>query len=373
MSAPEPASDRTLESPDRAASEGDIPKGGLPDAESPNGASTSGDSPEDGPSREWLKMTRPYMDPDPVRSVSGLAVSLIGFVGFWIAAFLALEVSYLLTLLLTVPTAAFLVRLFMIQHDCGHGSYFRSRTARDVVGFCIGVLTLTPYQYWRRTHAHHHAHTGDLDLRGFGDVETLTVREYQALSKRGRLGYRIYRNPVTLLLLGPLFHFVLKHRYPREVPREWTQAWRSIWATNACLAGILILAAFTIGLIPFLMVQGPVTLMAGATGILLFYVQHQFEETYWDRAPDWDFFEAAVYGSSHLVLPKPLQWMTASIGLHHVHHLSSRIPSYRLQECLDANPALQEATRVTLKDSARLFRLTLWDEDRGRMIRFNEL
>jgi acyl-lipid omega-6 desaturase (Delta-12 desaturase) len=318
-------------------------------------------------------MTGPFVGPDTRRSVVQLVLTAGGFVGFWGAAFAALQVSYLLTLALTVPAAGFLVRLFMIQHDCGHGSFFRSRKARDVVGFCIGVLTLTPYQYWRRTHAHHHAHSGDLDLRGFGDVDTLTVAEYRALSRTRRLAYRIYRNPLTLLVAGPIFHFVLKHRYPWEVPRDWTQAWASIWWTNACLAGILVLAALTIGLGPFLLVQGPITLISGAAGILLFYVQHQFEETYWHRKPDWDFFEAAVLGSSHLVLPRPLQWLTASIGIHHVHHLSSRIPNYRLQECLEANPELQQATRITLRDSARLFRLTLWDEDEGRMIGFREL
>jgi acyl-lipid omega-6 desaturase (Delta-12 desaturase) len=318
-------------------------------------------------------MTAPFQGPDLRRSVTQLTGTAAAFVLFWIAAFLALQVSYLLTLALTVPAAGFLVRLFMIQHDCGHGSYFRSRRARDWVGFCVGVLTLTPYQYWRRTHAHHHAHSGDLDLRGFGDVDTLTVKEYLARPRRSRLAYRIYRHPLAILLVGPVVHFVIQHRYPRKVPREWKQAWASIWWTNLCLAGILVAAAFTVGLVPFLMVQVPVTLISGSTGILLFYVQHQFEEAYWDRKPDWDFFEAAVYGSSHLVLPRPLSWLTADIGIHHVHHLSAGIPNYRLKECLDANPPLQEATRITLRDTARLFRLTLWDEEAGRMIGFRDL
>lgn len=318
-------------------------------------------------------MTAPFIGPDDRRSTLQLVGTALAFFGFWAAAYQALEISYLLTLALTVPAAGFLVRLFMIQHDCGHGSYFSSKGAQDLVGRCIGVLTLTPYAYWRRTHAHHHAHSGDLDLRGFGDVETLTVREYRALSRRGQLQYRIYRNPATLLLIGPLFHFVLKHRYPWEVPRDWKQAWASIWWTNAMIAAILIVSAFTIGLGPFLMVQAPITLLAGSAGILLFYVQHQFEETYWDTRPDWDYFEAALKGSSHLVLPAPLQWLTASIGIHHVHHLSSRIPNYRLQECLDANPDLQRATRISVRDMARLFRLVLWDEEGRRMIGFRDL
>lgn len=324
-------------------------------------------------SRDLLSMTAPFTGPDDRRSILQLFVTAAAFLSCWIAAYLALEISYLLTLALTVPAAAFLVRLFMIQHDCGHGSYFSSRRAQDIVGRCIGVLTLTPYEYWRRTHAHHHAHSGDLDLRGFGDVETRTVREYLALSPSQQRQYRIYRHPATLLLLGPLFHFVLKHRYPWEVPRDWKQAWASIWWTNAMIAAILFVSAFTIGLGQFLMVQGPITLLAGAAGILLFYVQHQYEETYWHTKPDWDFFEAAVHGSSHLVLPAPLQWLTASIGIHHVHHLSSRIPNYRLQECLEANPGLQQVKRITLRDFARLFRLTLWDEEKRRMVGFREL
>ena len=318
-------------------------------------------------------MTRPWMGPDTRRSFVQLVGTAAGFALLWAAAYLALGVGYWLTLILAVPTAAFLVRLFMIQHDCGHGSYFRSRRAQEVVGFIIGVLTLTPYHYWRRTHAHHHAHSGDLDLRGFGDVETLTVREYLDRSRLGRLAYRVYRNPITLLVAGPIFHFVLKHRYPWEVPRDWKQAWRSIWWTNVCLVAVLAAAALTIGLGPFLLVQVPVTLISGAVGILLFYVQHQFEETYWHRKPEWDFFEASVLGSSHLVLPPPLQWLTASIGIHHVHHLSSRIPNYRLRECLEANPDLQQATRITFRDFGRLFRLTLWDENAEKMIRFRDL
>ncbi len=318
-------------------------------------------------------MTAPFLGPDNRRSILQLTGTAAAFFFLWATAYRALEISYSITLVLALSAAMFLVRLFMIQHDCGHGSYFTSRRAQDVVGFCIGILTLTPYYYWRRTHAHHHAHSGDLDLRGFGDVDTLTVREYVALSRAQRLWYRVYRNPATLLLAGPLFHFVLKHRYPWEVPRDWKQAWASIWWTNAGIAGVLIVSALTIGLGRFLMVQIPITLISGAAGILLFYAQHQFERTYWHTRPDWDFFEASVIGSSHLVLPGPLQWLTASIGIHHVHHLSSRIPNYRLQECVDANPELQQATRITLRNIGPLFRLTLWDEERRRMIGFREL
>jgi omega-6 fatty acid desaturase (delta-12 desaturase) len=261
----------------------------------------------------------------------------------------------------------------MIQHDCGHGSYFRSRWARDWTGFCIGVLTLIPYQYWRRTHAYHHANSGNLDLRGFGDIETITVREYLSLPRHRRLYYRIYRNPIVLFGIGPTYQFFIKHRYPWDVPRSWKKEWASVWWTNTCLIGLLVLMAYTIGLQRFLLIQVPVVLLTSSIGVWLFYVQHQFENTYWHRDDEWNFFDAVLHGSSHLVLPKPLQWITANIGLHHVHHLSSQIPNYKLESCLRANPDLQRATRITIADTWGLLRLTLWDEETRRLIRFRDL
>jgi len=325
------------------------------------------------PAAEWKERMAPFRGADLRRSVTQLAVTLVGFAALWTLMLFSLEVHYGLTLLLAFPTAGFLIRLFIIQHDCGHGSYFRSRRARDVVGFCIGVLTLIPYQYWRRTHAYHHAHSGDLDFRGFGDIDTVTVEEYQALTRWGRLGYRLYRNPLLFLTVGPLFHFVVKHRYPWDVPRDWKQAWASVWWTNLCLLGVLLLAWQTIGLQRFFLVQIPVTVLTCSIGVWLFYVQHQFEDTYWHRHEEWDYFEAALQGSSHLVLPKPLQWITGNIGIHHVHHLNSQIPNYRLQECLDATPALQQARQVTIRQSWKLLFLTLWDEESQRLIGFREL
>lgn len=320
----------------------------------------------------WKKALAPFRGADTRRSIIQLTTTAIAFVALWTAMLFSLEVHYALTLVLAFPTAGFLVRLFMIQHDCGHGSYFRSRRARDWVGFCIGVVTLVPYQYWRRTHAHHHAHTGDLDFRGFGDIDTLTLEEYRALTPLKRLGYRLYRNPIILLTIGPVFQFVIKHRYPWDIPRSWTQAWASVWWTNACLVGIVLLMSATIGLERFLLVQAPVTAISGSIGVWLFYVQHQFEETYWHHNEDWDFFDAALHGSSHLVLPKPLQWMTAHIGLHHIHHLNATIPNYRLPECLEADERLQQATKITFADSWRLLNLTLWDEESQRLIGFRE-
>ncbi|MDP3939339.1 MAG: fatty acid desaturase [Deltaproteobacteria bacterium] len=321
----------------------------------------------------WRKIVVPYRGADTGRSVVQLATTVCFFAASWAAMLWSMDVSYLLTLLFALPASGFLIRLFMIQHDCGHGSYFQHRRARDWVGFCIGVITLIPYRYWRRTHAHHHAHSGNLDFKSFGDITTKTVREYQELPRRRKLAYRLYRHPIILLGIGPTYQFVFKHRYPWDMPRTWKKEWGSVWWTNLCLAGIVVLMAQTIGLQRFLLIQVPVTLMTCTIGVWLFYVQHQFDNTYWRRQPNWNFFDAVLQGSSHLVLPKPLQWITASIGLHHVHHLSSMIPNYKLQECLDSCQSLQAATRVRIKDTWKLLRLTLWNEETGRLVTFGDL
>ena len=322
--------------------------------------------------RKFNALVEPFVGADDRRSVLQLLTSVIPFVTLWILAWRALDVGYWLTVLLALPTAGFLMRMFMIQHDCGHGSFFTSRRARDVVGFCIGVLTLVPYQYWRKTHAYHHAHSGDLDFRGFGDIDTLTLREYRARSFWGRMAYRVYRHPLVLFGIGPLFHFVVKHRYPWDIPRNWTQAWRSVWLTNLALAILTAGVVVLVGWKAFLAVHVPVVLFTTSLGVWLFYVQHQFEDTYWHRHDDWDYYDAALQGSSCLALPRPLQWITANIGIHHVHHLSARIPNYKLQECMDAVPEFQEVTRLTLRDSWRLTRLALWDEDALELISFRE-
>ncbi len=321
----------------------------------------------------WNRILRPYWGADTRRSVTQLTLTVLAFLGFWYASYRALEVGWWLTLLLAIPTTGFLMRLFMIQHDCGHGSYFKSRAARDWVGRAIGVLLLTPYDYWRKTHAYHHAHSGDLDFRGFGDIDTLTVREYRALPRAKRIGYRIYRNPVLLLTVGPLFHFVVKHRYPWDIPREWTGAWRSVWGTNLALVVIVVGMSMTIGLREFLMVQGPVTAMACALGVYLFYVQHQFEQTYWKWHEEWDYYDSALHGSSYLKLPAPLQWLTAYIGVHHIHHMSARIPNYRLQQVHEENPEFHVAKTLRFRDTIRLLALSLWDEESERLIGFGEL
>lgn len=260
----------------------------------------------------------------------------------------------------------------MIQHDCGHGAFFRRRRINDWIGRAISVLTLTPYDSWRQAHAVHHASSGHLERRGVGDIDTLTVREYRALSPWGRLRYRLYRHPVVLFGIGPAFVFVLQHRLPHSVTRNRNQAWFNAMATNLATALVVATVIWFIGLETFLMVQVPITLLAASIGVWLFYVQHQFEGTYWAESQNWDLHEAALNGSSHYDLPLPLRWLTANIGMHHLHHLSSRIPYYRLPRVLRDHPDLKSVGRVTLWQSFGCVRLTLWCETTRRLISFRE-
>ncbi len=321
----------------------------------------------------WNALLEPYLGADTRRSIVQLLTSVVPFMVLWYLAMRGLEVGYWLTLLLAIPAAGFLMRMFMIQHDCGHGSFFHSRKARDWVGRCIGVVLLTPYDYWKRTHAYHHAHSGDLDFRGFGDVDTFTVREYLSWPRWKRLRYRLYRNPLILFGLAPFYQFFLKHRYPFDIPKNWKHAWRSVWWTNAAIAALVAVMWMAVGIERFLLVQLPITMIASTLGIWMFYVQHQYEDTYWHHHDDWDYYEASLYGSSYLVLPKPIQWLTANIGVHHVHHMSARIPNYRLQQVHDENPEFHVVTKVRFRDTIRLINLALWDEESRRLIRFRDL
>lgn len=323
--------------------------------------------------RAWNQILSPYKGADTRRSVIQVLNSAIPFFLTWWLMLRSLEVSYALTLLLAVPAMGFMTRLFIIQHDCGHGSFFRSSQMSQVVGFLIGIITLTPYGYWRRTHAIHHATAGDLDGREFGDVATITVREYLSRGTWGRFRYRVYRNPFVLFGVGAAFQFVVKHRLPWDTPFAWKKEWASVLWTNLAIAGVITLMVQTIGWRSFLLVQAPITLLAASWGVWLFYMQHQFEDTYWQPNDSWDYHDAALHGSSHYALPKVLQWFTGNIGLHHVHHLSSRIPNYKLQQCHDENPELQKATSLTLKESLSCIKLKLWDEASGKLISWKEL
>ena len=324
------------------------------------------------PARYWARIAAEYGAPDARRSILQLLTTIIPLAALWTAMSITVKDAYWITLLLSVPTAAFLVRLFMIQHDCGHRSFFRSPRFNDLLGHLIGVLTLTPHGYWRRAHNIHHATSGNLEKRGIGEVSVLTVREYVALSRWRRLAYRLYRHPVAFLIIGPLYLFVLKHRLPLDLLRRYPAALISVMATNVAIVGLMAALALWLGLTEALMVQAPIIFLSAVAGIWLFYVQHQFEQAYWRTDDGWDFHEAAVHGSSYYDLPQPFRWLTADIGIHHIHHLSSRIPNYRLHECLADNAELRDTGRLSLRDSLRCARLALWDEDSRRLISFRD-
>jgi omega-6 fatty acid desaturase (delta-12 desaturase) len=301
-----------------------------------------------------------------------LAITAVPFFVIWALIWAALDHGYWLGLLLEVPAAGLLVRLFMIQHDCGHGSFFRSRVANDWVGRAIGVVTLTPYDYWRHNHARHHAGSGNLDHRGLGDIDTLTVREFLAQPRWRRILYRLYRHPMVMFGVGPTYLFVLKHRLPVGMMRGGWKPWLSAMGTNAGIAALVAVGIWMVGCGPFLLVHLPIMVMAASIGVWLFYVQHQFEDTYWSHDEDWSFHEAALHGSSHYHLPVVLRWFTANIGIHHIHHLCSRIPCYRLPDVLRDHPQLAGVGRMTLLQSLKSVRLVLWDERRLQLVSFAE-
>lgn len=310
----------------------------------------------------WRKTLEPYKRPSTRAAITQLANTALPFVLCWYLMARSLSVSYLLTLALAVPTSFLLVRLFILQHDCGHMSFFPSRKANHVVGSVLGLVTMFPYGYWRRTHALHHATSGNLEEREMGDVRTLTVREYLRLSPGRRLLYRLYRNPLVLLGLGPLYQFGLKHRFPFGIPWSWKREWLSVLWTNVGLVCAFVALSAWLGWQGVLLVHMPVFFMSGAVGVFLFYIQHQFEDTYWQPKETWDFHRAGFEGSSFLDLPRPLHWLTGNIGFHHIHHLASRIPNYRLQQCFRDLPWTQNVTRLSLRESLHCFRLKLWDE-----------
>jgi omega-6 fatty acid desaturase (delta-12 desaturase) len=324
--------------------------------------------------RIWTQILAKYREPDHARSVFEIAVTLGPLIALWALAWAAIYFGYWwLSLLLAVPAAGFLVRLFMIQHDCGHGTFFRYRLANDWVGRAIGVLTLTPYDFWRRAHAIHHASSGHLERRGIGDITTLTVSEYRARSLWGQLGYRIYRHPLVMFGIGPAYLFLLQHRLPVSLMRGGWVPWLSTMATNLAIAAAAAALIWFIGIWAFLLVHLPIMLLAASAGVWLFYVQHQFQGTFWAHDGEWTLHEAALRGSSHYDLPPILRWFTANIGVHHVHHLCSRIPYYRLRGVLHEHPELVAVGRLTLIQSLRCVRLVLWDEGRQQLISFREI
>jgi acyl-lipid omega-6 desaturase (Delta-12 desaturase) len=321
----------------------------------------------------WVQTLAPYRTPKLSRTAFELIVTTLPFVILWILMWTSLSIGYWLCLLLAVPTACFLMRLFMIQHDCGHGACFTRRGTNDWVGRVIGVVTLTPYSFWLRAHALHHANAGNLDHRGSGDIITLTTEEYCAQTRLQRLTYRLYRSPIVMFGLIPTYLFVFHYRLPIGQMRAGRQPWISTMGTNAAIAGVVAVMIRLIGVWPFLLVQGPIVIISATIAVWFFYVQHQFEDTLWAHDGDWSFHEAALNGSSHYELPRALAWFTGNIGVHHVHHLSSRIPFYRLPQVLRDYPQLSSVGRLTFWQSLRCATLALWDERQKRLISFREL
>jgi len=318
----------------------------------------------------WRESLAPYAKPDLARSVFDVATSVVAYLALTAVMYMALDVSLLLVLVLAVPAAGALVRTFIVFHDCAHGSFLPWRRANHWLGIACGLLVYAPFHIWRHEHAVHHASAGDLDRRGRGDLETLTVAEWVALSRTKRLAYRTFRNPLVMLGLGPIWALMIE---PRLVPGSARARFgRTIIATNIALAVLLGGLCALVGWRAVLVVQLPTAMLAGAAGIWMFYVQHQFEDVYWERKEDWSYAEAALRGSSYLKLPRFLQFVTGNIGLHHVHHLSARIPNYNLQRAHDENPVFHDVPQLNFWDGVRALQLKLYDEDRARMVTFRE-
>ncbi len=321
---------------------------------------------------EWLEIVKNYQRPENWRSTWQVINSMVPFFAIWAIMYYALNVSYWITLALAFVQAGFFTRIFIIQHDCGHGSFYKNRKANDILGSIIGVLTLTPYFHWRKHHALHHATSGDLDMRGFGDVDTITVAEYQALSRWGRFRYRFYRHPITLFIIGPVFLFIISYRFPVKTKKSEKKERASVHWTNVALAVIIVGMGYLIGFKEFFMVQTPIILISTIGGVYLFYVQHQFEDTYWRRHIEWDYEKAALEGCTYFKLPKVLQWFSGNIGFHHIHHLSPLIPNYLLEKAHRENAIFQKVETLTLGTSLRTIFLNLWDESQKRLISFHE-
>jgi len=321
----------------------------------------------------WKAIVARYQGSDVARSVFQVVTTLVPLAIAFVVMYWSLGVSYWLTALLTLPTAGLLVRTFIIMHDCTHNSFLPSRKWNDIVGYVTGVLTLTPFDQWRRDHALHHASSGDLDRRGHGDINTLTVREYLARDKWGRFKYRAFRHPLTLFGLGPL-HLMINQRFRAagSIATKDKQA-RGVWTTNLGIVVAFAFFGYFFGFKEVLMIYLPSIYLAAAFGIWLFYVQHQFEDAYWQPHEEWDYVTSAIAGSSYFKMNPVLNWFTGSIGLHHVHHLGPKIPNYRLQQAHDENPMFHDVTVITVMSTFRLVGLTLWDEDAQRLIRFMDV
>ncbi|MGC5325352.1 fatty acid desaturase [Brevibacillus sp. SYSU BS000544] len=319
----------------------------------------------------WKKSIAPYEKSHINRSIWQLANTLIPFVALWYLAYLSLSVSYWLSLVFIIPAAGFLIRIFIIFHDCCHHSFFSNRKANAIVGTITGILTCCPYNQWRYSHNVHHATSGNLNKRGTGDIWTLTVDEYMSLSPMRRFAYQLYRNPFVMFVIGPIYIFLIDYRFNRK--RAPKQERFNTYLTNLGIVGIAGLLSWTIGWQEFLMIQGPIFLLSGMAGVWLFYVQHQFENTYFEKEEEWDYVSAALEGSSFYNLPKILHWITGNIGFHHIHHLSPKVPNYNLPKAHKNTPFLQKVPSIGLLSSLRSLRYRVWSEQRKKFIGFGEI
>lgn len=321
---------------------------------------------------EWVPIVKKYAVPNVWKSIWQMINSLLPFFGIWVLMVYTLRISYWLTLPLAFLNALFLMRIFIIQHDCGHNSFFKSTKVNNFIGSLLGIITLTPYYHWRKMHAMHHAGSGDLDFRGFGDIDTITVEEYKALPFWGKFKYRFYRHPLIMFLVGPVIVFLVAHRLPLQLEKGERRERDSVYATNWTLIIIFTILGSYLGYLNLLMLWLPIMVFGSIIGVYLFYVQHQFEDTYWRWHEEWNYADAALQGSSFFKLPKVLQWFSGNIGFHHVHHLSPLIPNYNLEKAHYENPLFQRAQTITLLTSFKTVFLHLWDEKTRKLISWRD-
>ncbi|PAQ15459.1 fatty acid desaturase [Bacillaceae bacterium SAOS 7] len=321
--------------------------------------------------KQLRKQMAPFEKSSTKDSVRQLFNTIVPFILMWILAYQSLEISYLLTLVFATLGAFLMTRVFIIFHDCTHNSFFKNRKANQIVGTITGILTFFPFYQWQHSHSVHHATSGNLDKRGTGDIWMLTVDEYLEAPLWRRIAYRLYRNPIVMFGIGPTYVFLITNRFNRKGARKKERL--NVYFTNVAIVSIIALLCWTIGWKAFLLVEVPIFLIAGAVGVWLFYVQHTFEDSYFEEDQHWDYVKAAVEGSSFYKLPKPLQWLTGNIGFHHVHHLSPRVPNYKLEEAHNQTKPLQNVPTVTLATSLTSLKFRLWDDKNDQFIGFKEL
>jgi len=321
----------------------------------------------------WAATVARYKHSSDLKASWQVANTFVPFFALWYLMYLSLALPYWFTLLIAIPAAGLRMRIFIIQHDCGHHSFFKSKLTNDVLGTLCGAITLTPYRLWKRTHSRHHASSGNLDHRGHGDVVTLTVAEYQQRSPWGRLKYRLYRHPLVLFFVGASYLFIIRQRFTLGIPHTWKVERRSVHLTNLGILVVWCLGSLVFGFRSFFLVEVPTVVLGAALGTWLFYIQHQYEDAYWQPQRSWDFARSALAGSSCYRLPRVLQWFSGNIGFHHIHHLNSRIPNYHLPKCYAAEPSLRECVTFGLRESLRCASWKLWDEQSQRMVTFSTI